>query len=261
MNKIIYNYHTHTKRCGHACGEDEEYVKSAIKLGIKRLGFSDHIILPEGFSQPTIRGDFNQLNDYLSSINYLKNKYKDQIEILIGFEAEYFPELVDYYKDLLNNKIDYLIMGQHCRMENSKFQWYFSKDSTPKDIHIYVDEVLAGLKTGMFKYLAHPDLFMLSFDGWDETMEYESRRLLKGCEELNIPVEINICGMRRKYYDGFNHSYPNHHFYDLIKEYNLKVVLGLDAHNPEHINQEAVDMGFTFAKRHGLTIDEDFNLL
>ena len=40
-----YCYHTHTKRCGHAVGEDEEYVIEAIKAGIKDLGFSDHVFL------------------------------------------------------------------------------------------------------------------------------------------------------------------------------------------------------------------------
>ena len=37
MNKN--NYHTHTARCYHASGKDEEYVKAAIKAGIKELGF------------------------------------------------------------------------------------------------------------------------------------------------------------------------------------------------------------------------------
>ena len=40
--KIKYNYHTHTKRCGHAIGNDEDYVINAIKAGYKILGFSDH---------------------------------------------------------------------------------------------------------------------------------------------------------------------------------------------------------------------------
>ena len=33
MNKN--NYHTHTTRCYHASGKDEEYVKAAIKAGEK----------------------------------------------------------------------------------------------------------------------------------------------------------------------------------------------------------------------------------
>lgn len=40
MEKLVTNYHTHTKRCGHAYGEDEDFVLSAIKYGIKELGFT-----------------------------------------------------------------------------------------------------------------------------------------------------------------------------------------------------------------------------
>ena len=33
------NYHTHTTRCMHATGDDEDYVLSAIKGGYRILGF------------------------------------------------------------------------------------------------------------------------------------------------------------------------------------------------------------------------------
>ena len=39
---MIANYHTHTKRCGHASGEDREYVEAAIQAGFQILGFADH---------------------------------------------------------------------------------------------------------------------------------------------------------------------------------------------------------------------------
>ncbi|MFV0479993.1 MAG: PHP domain-containing protein [Anaerorhabdus sp.] len=38
-----FNFHTHTYRCKHAIGRDEEYVIEAIKAGVKVLGFSDHM--------------------------------------------------------------------------------------------------------------------------------------------------------------------------------------------------------------------------
>ena len=39
---MLYNYHTHTKRCNHAIGEDREYVENAIQGGLETLGFADH---------------------------------------------------------------------------------------------------------------------------------------------------------------------------------------------------------------------------
>ena len=40
------NFHTHTYRCGHANGSEEEMVCSAIKMGIEELGISEHVPLP-----------------------------------------------------------------------------------------------------------------------------------------------------------------------------------------------------------------------
>ena len=52
--KRIANYHTHTSRCGHAGGTDEEYVLAAIEAGWQVLGFSDHMPWPyeSGFTSP-----------------------------------------------------------------------------------------------------------------------------------------------------------------------------------------------------------------
>ena len=92
------NYHTHTKRCGHAEGEDEDYVLEALGSGITDLGFSDHIMLP-GFSQPNVRGEYSVLDDYLESIDNLKQKYKDRMHIHVGFEAESISEYFPYYRE------------------------------------------------------------------------------------------------------------------------------------------------------------------
>ncbi len=260
MPKLKYCYHSHTKRCGHASGEDEEYVVKAIELGIKRLGFSDHIFLPSGYSQPGIRGDFEQLENYLESAHFLKEKYKNSVDLLVGFEAEYYPEMVDYYKWLLKEKVDYLILGQHCHLKDGALTWYFHKDSPTTDVIPYVNDVIDGLKSGLFKYLAHPDLFMHTYDGFDDVLERESRRLLKACEDLQIPIELNLCGMRRRYYDEVNHSYPNRNFFSLVKDYNIKVVMGIDAHDPNNYNQEEIDRAIDFANRCGFVIDWDYTI-
>ena len=105
---IKQNYHTHTSRCGHAIGSDEEYVQEALAFGLTELGFSDHIFLPN-HSQIGIRGDYELLDDYISSIESLKEKYKDRISIHLGFEAEAMPFYFPYYRRLLEEgHIEYL---------------------------------------------------------------------------------------------------------------------------------------------------------
>lgn len=257
--KLQYCYHTHTKRCGHATGNDEEYVKSAIKLGIKRLGFSDHIILPKGFEQPTVRGSYYLLDDYISSVTLLKEKYKNDVEIHIGFEAEYYPVMLDYYRKLLKDKVEYLILGQHCYLdENNHFQFYFSRRIEECKIQKYTNDIIAGLKTGLFKYLCHPDLFMRSYAEWTPELEKCSRQILKTCEELDIPIELNLCGMRRDDWNENSRAYPTGHFFDLVKEYRVRVVLGVDAHEPKNFNEEEIKNGLEFAKRHGFELEMDY---
>ena len=49
-----HNFHTHTTRCGHATGTEEEYVQAAIQRGLKQLGFAERELLVE-FGYPTQR--------------------------------------------------------------------------------------------------------------------------------------------------------------------------------------------------------------
>ena len=91
-----YNYHTHTYRCGHANGADEDYIKRAIEGGIKTLGFSDHVPLrfADG-SESSYRCPTDEAEEYIESITALREKYRDKLDIKIGFEMEYYPTLFD----------------------------------------------------------------------------------------------------------------------------------------------------------------------
>lgn len=84
------NYHTHTKRCGHAGGTDREYVEKAIEDGIKVLGFSDHA--PMFYDTPGFvsgcRMALTEIDDYCRSITELKREYRNDIEIRLGFSEE-----------------------------------------------------------------------------------------------------------------------------------------------------------------------------
>jgi histidinol-phosphatase (PHP family) len=82
---IKTNWHTHTFRCGHAKGTDEEYVLAAIKAGVRILGFSDHAAYETPNSRERMR--MEQVDEYASSIRSLKEKYVNQIDIYVGMEC------------------------------------------------------------------------------------------------------------------------------------------------------------------------------
>ena len=126
---------------------------------------------------------------------------------------------------------------------------------TPEILMIYADFVVEAIKSGYFSYLAHPDLFGMTYKNWDVHAEEASKRILKAAEEMNMPIEINVNGMRKNkipYNNGERYQYPIKEFWELSKEYNVKRIVGIDAHNPEEMHD--LDMGLNFAKEHDLSI-------
>ena len=89
---MLTNYHTHTRRCGHAVGEDREYAEAAVQAGLKILGFSDHApqIFPDGYYS-SFRMRPEELKGYVESVLSLRKEFAGTLEIPLGLELEYYP--------------------------------------------------------------------------------------------------------------------------------------------------------------------------
>lgn len=238
MEKLYSNYHTHTFRCGHALpNKDEEYVLKAIELGYKNLGFSDHgpfkNIIDEG-----MRMDFNNgFKDYLSSILSLKEKYKDKININIGLEIEYIKERDSYYKELLDlYHLDYLIIGQHMKYDNEANKiFYFRKDDRLSDFIKYKDDLINGINSGYFIYVAHPDLFFNHISKITPEIDQTIEEICLAALKKDIPLEININGETNNKFSAIkkgNLHYPSPYFFKKANEIGNKFIFGVDAHAP-----------------------------
>lgn len=231
------NYHTHTLRCGHATGSDEAYVQAAISQGFDLLGFSDHVPWPyrSGFTSPRVRMLVSQLNEYMASIRRLKEAYAGKIEILTGFECEYFPDYIDWLREMKQEKKpDYLILGNHFD-GSDETGMYFGSSRTAEHLRAYTDSAIKGMETGLFDYLAHPDLFMRRYGKFDENCRAASRDICRACRAMNLPVEYNL----HDRYVGVNRSsegYPHPAFFEIAAEEGLRIILGVDAHDPKELS-------------------------
>ena len=259
--RLEYNYHTHTYRCGHANGKDKEYVNAAIEQGIKVLGFSDHVML-KGYKQPGIRGDYSKLNNYIKSINKLKKAYEDKIEIHLGFECEYYPSMIDYYKKLLKEKkIEYLILGQHCYLdENGTFQWYLGLDNKIQRIDKYVHDMIEGMSTGLFAYVAHPEYFVRLFQEYDPVIDKYARMICKASLKYDVPLEMNLSGVRSWYLKENNLHYPNPHFWRIAGEMGVKAVIGVDAHDPKDFAASNYKYAFDLIDKYQINFLKDYRI-
>jgi len=250
------NYHTHTYLCHHAKGTPEEYVERAIERGLKILGFSDHVPMP--CSDPTYvsgcRMRVDQTELYVHTVLGLKEKYKNDIAIFVGYEAEYMPrEFENMVKNLTRYPVDYMILGQH--FSNNEYDGQYFGHPTFKESMIvkYVDQAVAGMETGMFTYLAHPDL--VNYIGPKAVYRREMTRLIEAANRTQTPMEFNLLGF------ATHRNYPNDDFWRMVSEIGGTVVLGCDAHQVEMVGDpDLIAAGERKLAEFGLKATEDFPL-
>jgi len=254
--EITANYHTHTYRCKHADGDVDDFCRAAIKSGLKTLGFSDHTPFSDDKWLP-IRMNILELDDYCSAIDRAKEKFPE-LTILKGMECEYREESLDFFKDELlgERSFDYLVLGPHFYPYEGHYLCTYGGPVNASTLWAYTDHLVEAMHTGMFAFVAHPDLFGNCYSFWDDNCIACSRAILSAAEELCIPLEINCCGIRKglvKYGDTTRYQYPLENFWQLATEYNVEVVVNSDAHTPGDII-DCMPEGYEIVKRYNLKL-------
>ena len=227
-----FNYHTHTERCFHARGKDEEFVLAAIEAGFDEIGFADHSPWPfEGYVSG-MRMHENDFEPYVNSIKALREKYKDKISIKIGLECEYFECYIPWLKKKIDElEVDYIILGHHYSTHEVGAE-YNGSLTTVEGIEKYTDEVVKGIKTGLYSYVCHPDLYMRGYPVWDEHCVEMGKKIIAAANEAGIPIEYNLLGFSHSKNDG-KQGYPYPEFWLLAAEMGAKAIIGVDAHTPK----------------------------
>ena len=106
--------------------------------------------------------------------------------------------------------------------EHYTFEW-------PKE-RLQVDEytvlggaMIAGMKTGCFKIVAHPDRIFRRQKIWTPEMEAVAVRVIDAAVKYGLPLEKNCSSMRHK------HHYWKE-FWEIAEVNGVETVIGLDAH-------------------------------
>ena len=221
-----YNYHTHTYRSHHASETPEDYVLRAIECGIEYMGFSDHAPFKcANGSESGFRVYTSEAKDYCDEIKALAEKYKDKIDLKVGYEMEYYPDDFDrMLKFAVESGAEYLILGGHFLSDESKGGLYCAKETDDYEhLKKYAKTIVGGIKTGKYTYIAHPDC--LAYTGDEKDYREELRKICVASRECNIPLEINFLGIRT------NRHYPNETFLSVAGEEKAPVTFGFDAHD------------------------------
>ena len=244
----LTNYHSHCSFCdGRA--PFEEFVKEAITQGFYSYGVSSHAPLPFP-TQWTM--EWEQMEAYLDEFKNLRSKYADEIELYVGLEIDYLNEesnpSVARFTEL---PLDYRIGSVHLLYDaagevvdidcspavfKERVDRHFNGDVL-RVVCMYFDRLFRMVELGGFDILGHADKMHynascyhpgLLDEPWYEALMKDYFSLVASRGYL---VEINT-----KAYDSLGTFYPNSRYWELMKEYQIKVLVNSDAHYPERIN-------------------------
>jgi histidinol-phosphatase (PHP family) len=242
--KTRVDLHNHTILCNHAEGSVEEYVKKAIELGVDEYGFACHA--PMNYD-PKYRMKLEERSIYEKWVNEAKEKYKDQIKVLLGYEVDY---LKGYMLDeILNAKVDYLIGSVHF-LQNQNDMWGFDN---PEFIGVYesknidsiwqeyFDSIEAMAKTNYFDIVGHLDLIKVFKFLPQKDVRILAQNALKEIKKANMVLEINPAGLRKP----IGECYPSKPLLEEAFSLGIDITFGSDAHKVEHVGfgyEEAVNL-------------------
>ena len=238
--------HMHTHYCGHASGEIEAMVQKAIELGMPVMGFSEHFYYPETYEEPKPDCVIAEhlFPNYLSDIQTLQEKYKHQIDILLGAEIDYLPGRMDIQKANLSQwPLDYVIGSIH--MIDDLMIDYSEEDLTANL------KMLGGVQVLWERYwsamedlisrdicdiVGHLDLPRKFTPGIIDPSYYIDRVtvIIDLMVEKELVMDINTGGLVRS---AQKEIYPAKEILKYASQKNVEISLGSDAHQPTDVGR------------------------
>jgi histidinol-phosphatase (PHP family) len=241
--------HNHTERCNHAVGTIDEYIQRAIELKIDIYGFSEHA--PMDFDEK-YRLAFCDMPAYVNDILSAKEKYKKEIDILLGYEVDYLPGHMD--ARILSADVDYLIGSVHFidkwGFDNPEFLSGWKEKDIDEIWKAYFEATEAMAQSGKFDIVGHLDLIkVFKFMPKTDT-RLLAKDALQAIKKSNMVLELNTAGLRKP----IGEIYPSRALLEAAYELEIPITFSSDAHAVEQIGAGyalattlAKDVGYTKA--------------
>jgi len=239
--------HNHTTRCNHAIGTIDQYIERAIELGIDIYGFSEHA--PMDFD-PKYRLSFEEMDAYTSDILTAKEKYKNDIHILLGYEVDWLQGHMD--KRVLGAEVDYLIGSIHFidkwGFDNPEFIGGWKNKDIDEIWQAYFEATQAMAESGKFDIVGHLDLIKVFKFMPKQDTRILAKDALRAIKKSNMVLEINTAGLRKP----TGEMYPSQTLLEEAYTLDIPITFSSDAHAVEQIGA-GYDIATALAKEIGYT--------
>jgi histidinol-phosphatase (PHP family) len=245
VDLFLSDYHTHNSWCNHAHGNVEDYIKAAIAKGLNEIGLAGHFpmnLMPQASQVNQWAMNPDQFPEYLTLCHALREKYKNQIEVKVGSEVDFFPSVFNEYKQAVSpyiEQLDFLIGSVHALpfhdgarcIDGPDNPTLMKKYGVDNLYRIYYETLAEMANTGFFQIVGHCDLpkkigVLPTEATWPHVISF-----LDAVEVNGLAVEINTSGLKRP----VGVQYPDDKIILELVQRQIPIVLGSDAHHPNHV--------------------------
>ena len=227
--------HTHTALCRHAGGVPLDYARAAAARGIKEIACTEHIPFPNDPAQ-AIRMTADEFPRYLELVR--EAQQAGLCEVLLGIEADYQRDLIGEHIPRLLAAADFdLVLGS---IHTGPFWDLGPNDpnATPEFVaqmnRTYYQRMKEMAQTGLYDICAHFDLVKRAGIHAPTALLAEIvPPALDAVAATGMAIEINTSGFRHR----AGEAYPSLTILGWMKERDIPIVFGSDAHNPDDVGQ------------------------
>jgi histidinol-phosphatase (PHP family) len=229
---INFDYHMHTNLSDGA-NTHEEMILSAIDKGFNEIGFSDHFCIKFPVKWAVNTEGIARLE---AKVGEMKQKFGNRIKILFGLEVDYFPEFEnEIRKALQRSNFDYVIGSIHF-LDDWNYDTDKSRYAEFRNDYLYewyFGELQNAVKSGLFDYMAHPDLIK-KHRIWPNTSKTRLfRETAKVFADFGVAYEVNTSGKDRPCKEFF----PGMDFLNELFQSGVPVTMGSDSHQADQIGR------------------------
>lgn len=222
--------HNHTVLCNHATGTVDEYVEAAIGCGTEYFGFSDHAPM---HYDPQYRMSFEEMELYERWVREARERYADEITVLLGYEVDYLPGYMD--ERVLKRPCDYLIGSVHFidewGFDNPEFIGRYQGADIDEIYRRYFELVEQMAHSGRFDIVGHLDLLKVFKYLPTKDIRLLAKSAIKAIKKSGMSVEINMSGYRKPVAE----AYPSPLLLQEIAEAQIPITFGSDAHRVDQV--------------------------
>jgi histidinol-phosphatase (PHP family) len=229
---MLFDSHMHTPLCHHATGAPLEYAFEAAQAGLAGICFTEHMPLPHD-ADAHLRLRWDELTTYREMILHAKTQHT--LEVRCGLEMDFMPNIEAFSRQLLKQfEWDYIIGSVH-RVDELGYGIAPHPERLESYWRRYYELVALAAGSGLYDSIGHLDLPKR----WVAPPPNHLELLLPALDAIadaGLALDFNTSGWRIA-----GEPHPTLEILRHAFQRKIPLVLGSDAHAPEHVGWQFAD--------------------